>query len=142
MIYHMRVIERHFGTAKYAVSEGYAIECWMIVSNYRFAGVYCHRMAGFNTIRSRRSRHACQTGSTKHTRWTVRLSSSFHGGLHFELQAKLLCVTSYDRFAILFAMLYQYHRIIPVTYKFKIFGVTLSDKMYIYVIATHVRTGF
>jgi hypothetical protein len=39
-------------------------------------------------------------------------------------------------------MLYQYHRIIPVTYRFKIFGATLSDKTYIYVIATHVSTGW
>jgi hypothetical protein len=38
-------------------------------------------------------------------------------------------------------MLYQYHRIIPVTYRFKIFGATLSDKMYIYVIAAHVSIG-
>ncbi|KAI9498577.1 hypothetical protein BDB00DRAFT_391450 [Zychaea mexicana] len=35
-------------------------------------------------------------------------------------------------YALVFSMLYQYHRIIPATYRFRIFGATLNDKMFLY----------
>ncbi|CAO3687266.1 unnamed protein product [Umbelopsis ramanniana] len=92
MIYHMRVIERHFGTAKYAAFIAIA---WLVSTLLEVGALVMLAKLGLRSIPA-------------------------------------------GPFAILFAMLYQYHRIIPVTYKFKIFGVTLSDKMYIYVIATHM----
>ncbi len=42
-------------------------------------------------------------------------------------------------FAILFAILYQYMRLVPPAYHFKIFGLGMSDKFWIYAIAFQVR---
>ena len=44
----------------------------------------------------------------------------------------------FDSYALIFSMLYQYHRIIPATYHFRIFGTTLNDKMFLYVPALQV----
>ncbi|KAI9250730.1 hypothetical protein BY458DRAFT_524427 [Sporodiniella umbellata] len=41
-------------------------------------------------------------------------------------------------YALIFASLYQYYRIVPVTYRFRIFGLTMTDKLYIYVLASHI----
>ncbi|KAL1936808.1 hypothetical protein VTP01DRAFT_942 [Rhizomucor pusillus] len=38
-------------------------------------------------------------------------------------------------FGLLFALLYQYHRVIPVTYRFRVFGFTFNDKTPLYVLA-------
>ncbi|OZJ03513.1 hypothetical protein BZG36_03428 [Bifiguratus adelaidae] len=38
-------------------------------------------------------------------------------------------------FAFIYALLYQYHRLIPVTYRFKFLGINLDDKMYLYLMA-------
>ncbi|KAI9020786.1 hypothetical protein CLU79DRAFT_755499 [Phycomyces nitens] len=38
-------------------------------------------------------------------------------------------------YALLFAMLYQYHRIVPVVYRVRVFGLSLNDKMAIYLLA-------
>ncbi|KAI8082484.1 uncharacterized protein B0P05DRAFT_537243 [Gilbertella persicaria] len=38
-------------------------------------------------------------------------------------------------YALIFSSLYQYHRIIPITYRFRIFGVVMSDKLFLYVLA-------
>ncbi|KAI8145707.1 hypothetical protein BJV82DRAFT_678481 [Fennellomyces sp. T-0311] len=35
-------------------------------------------------------------------------------------------------YALIFSMLYQYHRIVPATYRFRIFGATFNDKMFLY----------
>ncbi|KAG2226966.1 hypothetical protein INT45_006373 [Circinella minor] len=41
-------------------------------------------------------------------------------------------------YALIFSMLYQYHRIIPATYRFRIFGATLNDKMFLYAPALQI----
>jgi hypothetical protein len=38
-------------------------------------------------------------------------------------------------YALIFSALYQYHRIIPVTYRFRVFGIVMNDKMFLYVLA-------
>ncbi|KAG0244432.1 hypothetical protein BGW41_007724 [Actinomortierella wolfii] len=38
-------------------------------------------------------------------------------------------------FGVLFAALYQYFAVIPSTYEFKIFGIVLTDKIYMYILA-------
>ncbi|KAI8369886.1 hypothetical protein EDC96DRAFT_543050 [Choanephora cucurbitarum] len=38
-------------------------------------------------------------------------------------------------YAILFSSLYQYHRIIPITYRFRIFGIVMTDKLFLYILA-------
>ncbi|RCH78109.1 hypothetical protein CU098_000449, partial [Rhizopus stolonifer] len=38
-------------------------------------------------------------------------------------------------YALVFSALYQYHRIIPVTYKFRIFGLVMTNKLFLYVLA-------
>ncbi|GAA5801501.1 hypothetical protein HPULCUR_006949 [Helicostylum pulchrum] len=37
-------------------------------------------------------------------------------------------------YALIFSALYQYHRIIPVTYRFRIFGITMNDKLFLYIL--------
>ncbi|RCH94907.1 hypothetical protein CU097_013012 [Rhizopus azygosporus] len=34
-------------------------------------------------------------------------------------------------YAIIFAILYQYYRVIPVTYRFRIFGIVMTDKLFL-----------
>ncbi|ORZ00393.1 hypothetical protein BCR43DRAFT_139697 [Syncephalastrum racemosum] len=41
-------------------------------------------------------------------------------------------------YALLFSMMYQYHRLIPVTYRFRIFGFTMSSKMFTYALALQI----
>lgn len=41
-------------------------------------------------------------------------------------------------YALIFSALYQYHRIIPVTYRFRIFGIVMSNKLFLYVLALQV----
>ncbi|KAF9977619.1 hypothetical protein BGZ73_005473 [Actinomortierella ambigua] len=38
-------------------------------------------------------------------------------------------------FGVLFAALYQYFSVIPATYEFKVFGIVLTDKIYMYILA-------
>ncbi|KAI8881610.1 hypothetical protein K501DRAFT_252894 [Backusella circina FSU 941] len=38
-------------------------------------------------------------------------------------------------YALLFSILYQYHRIIPSIYRFRVFGITMNDKLLLYVLA-------
>lgn len=38
----------------------------------------------------------------------------------------------------MFSALYQYHRIIPVTYRFRVFGIVMSNKLFLYVLALQV----
>ncbi|KAG2174797.1 hypothetical protein INT43_005859 [Umbelopsis isabellina] len=92
IVYHMRVVERQFGTPKYVA---FIAISWVLSTLLEIGALVMLSKLGLRSIPA-------------------------------------------GPFAILFAMLYQYHRIIPSTYKFKIFGATLSDKMYIYVIATHL----
>ena len=40
--------------------------------------------------------------------------------------------------AIIFAVLYQYMRLVPPAYHFKVFGVGMSDKIWVYAIAIQV----
>jgi hypothetical protein len=42
--------------------------------------------------------------------------------------------------ALIFAVLYQYSRIVPSAYSFRIFGVPLNNKSLVYVLALQVRT--
>lgn len=41
-------------------------------------------------------------------------------------------------FSILFGLVYQYMRLIPVAYQFRIFGVGFTDKVWVYAIAIQV----
>lgn len=41
-------------------------------------------------------------------------------------------------YALMFSALYQYHRIIPVTYRFRVFGIVMSNKLFLYVLALQV----
>ncbi|KAL0080064.1 hypothetical protein J3Q64DRAFT_1752522 [Phycomyces blakesleeanus] len=41
-------------------------------------------------------------------------------------------------YALLFAMLYQYHRIVPVVYRLRVFGLSLNNKMIIYLLAVEM----
>lgn len=41
-------------------------------------------------------------------------------------------------YALMFSALYQYHRIIPVTYRFRIFGLVMTDKLFLYVLASQL----
>lgn len=38
----------------------------------------------------------------------------------------------------MFTVVYQYHRLVPRAYEFKIFGITFSDKIWVYATATQV----
>lgn len=40
--------------------------------------------------------------------------------------------------ALVFSILYQYSRVVPSAYQFRIFGVSLSDKTFNYVLALQV----
>ena len=42
-------------------------------------------------------------------------------------------------FAILFAIVYQYMRLVPPAYHFRVFGLGMSDKIWMYAIAFQVR---
>lgn len=41
-------------------------------------------------------------------------------------------------YALVFAMLYQYYRIVPVITRFPVMGISLSDKIYAYMLAGQV----
>ena len=41
--------------------------------------------------------------------------------------------------AIMFAALYQYARLVPPAYHFRIFGLAMSDKVWVYALAAQVR---
>lgn len=40
--------------------------------------------------------------------------------------------------AIIFSILYQYYRVVPEAYEFKVFGITMSDKIWVYASASQV----
>jgi hypothetical protein len=44
--------------------------------------------------------------------------------------------------ALIFAILYQYSRIVPSTYSFRIFGVPLNNKSLVYLLAFQVCGRF
>ncbi|KAG0187667.1 hypothetical protein DFQ28_005979 [Apophysomyces sp. BC1034] len=92
LLYTMRVIERQYGSAKYAAFVFLAL----LISTFLEVGVL---VSG--------------------ARLGLR---SIPGG----------------PYALIFAMLYQYHRIIPITYRFRIFGMTLNDKMFVYILALQI----
>ncbi|KAI9306518.1 hypothetical protein BJ944DRAFT_263446 [Cunninghamella echinulata] len=41
-------------------------------------------------------------------------------------------------YALLFAMLYQYHRLVPVLYRFRIFGITFNNKSFLYMLSLQI----
>ncbi|CAO3646789.1 unnamed protein product [Cunninghamella blakesleeana] len=41
-------------------------------------------------------------------------------------------------YALIFAMLYQYHRLVPVLYRFRIFGVTFDNKSFLYLLSLQI----
>ena len=45
-------------------------------------------------------------------------------------------------FAILFTIVYQYMRLVPAAYHFRVFGLGMSDKIWIYTIAFQVRKNY
>ncbi|KAI9476478.1 MAG: hypothetical protein EXX96DRAFT_577313 [Benjaminiella poitrasii] len=38
-------------------------------------------------------------------------------------------------YALIFSILYQYYRIIPITYRFRVFGVVMTNKLFLYILA-------
>ena len=44
--------------------------------------------------------------------------------------------------ALIFAMLYQYSRIVPSAYSFRVFGIPLNNKSLVYMLALQVRGAF
>ena len=42
--------------------------------------------------------------------------------------------------AIMFALVYQYMRLVPPAYHFRVFGVGMSDKIWAYAVAVQVGT--
>ncbi|KAL1699296.1 hypothetical protein EV121DRAFT_216530 [Schizophyllum commune] len=43
--------------------------------------------------------------------------------------------------ALVFAVLYQYSRVIPSVYRFRVFGITLSNKSFVYLLALQLATS-
>lgn len=41
--------------------------------------------------------------------------------------------------AIIFSIVYQYFRLVPQAYEFKVFGVTFSDKVWVYATSAQVK---
>ncbi|KAI8061416.1 hypothetical protein BC940DRAFT_310274 [Gongronella butleri] len=41
-------------------------------------------------------------------------------------------------YALIFAMLYQYERMVPVVYRFRIFGIEFNNKSFLYLLSIHV----
>ena len=41
-----------------------------------------------------------------------------------------------------FSLVYQYFSLVPTTYHFRVFGVTLSNKTFLYVLASQVNRPF
>ncbi|KAF7722722.1 hypothetical protein EC973_002815 [Apophysomyces ossiformis] len=92
LLYTMRVIERQYGSAKYAAFVFLAL----LISTFLELGILVS---------------AAKLGLR-----------SIPGG----------------PYALIFAMLYQYHRIVPITYRFRIFGITFNDKMFVYILALQI----
>lgn len=42
--------------------------------------------------------------------------------------------------ALTFSILYQFFRLVPSAYTFKIFGVSLTNKIFMYIVALQVRS--
>ena len=45
-------------------------------------------------------------------------------------------------YGVIFASLYQYYTLIPITYEFKIFGVAFTDKVFMYILAAQVSASW
>ncbi|KAG2206105.1 hypothetical protein INT47_003754 [Mucor saturninus] len=79
-----------------------------------------------------------QYGSAKYMAFlfiTTLISTLFElGALAFGARIGLKSIPG-GPFALLFAVLYQYHRLIPVTYRFRVFGITMNDKLFLYILA-------
>ncbi|GJJ69451.1 hypothetical protein EMPS_01797 [Entomortierella parvispora] len=45
-------------------------------------------------------------------------------------------------YGIIFAALYQYYTLIPITYEFKVFGVAFTDKVFMYVLAAQLLMSY
>ncbi|KAI9257177.1 hypothetical protein BDA99DRAFT_539281 [Phascolomyces articulosus] len=104
LIYAMRVIERQYGTAKYAA---FVFLTLWISTFLELGALVSGAKLGFRRI----------PGGPKKS----PLKNEKH-----------------DSYALIFSMLYQYHRIIPSTYRFRIFGATLNDKMFLYAPAIQI----
>ncbi|KAI9314387.1 hypothetical protein BX666DRAFT_1966128 [Dichotomocladium elegans] len=89
LIYTMRVIERHYGSAKYAA---FVFVTLWVVTFLEIGALVSGAKLGFRRV---------------------------PGG----------------PYAIIFSILYQYYRIIPATLRFRVFGVTFTDKAFIYALA-------
>lgn len=72
----------------------------------------------------------CKTGLPQNPRWSVSIC---------QLVASWQVLIDFFRYAIIFSALYQYHRMIPVTYRFRIFGITFNDKIFVFIPAVQVQ---
>ncbi|GAN01607.1 uba domain-containing protein ucp14 [Mucor ambiguus] len=79
-----------------------------------------------------------QYGSSKYTVRLVMISTLLElGALVVGAQIGLKSIPG-GPYALMFSALYQYYRIIPVTYRFRVFGIVMSDKLFLYVLALQV----
>ncbi|CDS13354.1 hypothetical protein LRAMOSA05532 [Lichtheimia ramosa] len=92
LLYSMRVIERQFGSPKYAA---FMFVTLLIATFLEIGALVSGARLGFRKI---------------------------PGG----------------PYAIIFSALYQYHRMIPVTYRFRIFGITFNDKIFVFIPAVQM----
>ncbi|KAG0260185.1 hypothetical protein DFQ27_003664 [Actinomortierella ambigua] len=89
IFYHLRVIERLYGSGKYTA---FLLVTVVMVTLLELAALVSGHTLGLNVIPA-------------------------------------------GPFGVLFAALYQYSSVIPSTYEFKVFGVVLTDKIYMYILA-------
>ncbi|CAO3662286.1 unnamed protein product [Rhizopus stolonifer] len=92
LLYMLRVIERHYGTAKYAA---FLFVTFIISTLLELSTLIVGKGIGLESIQ---------------------------GG----------------PYALISSSLYQYYRIIPVTYRFRIFGFVMTDKLFMYVMASQL----
>ncbi|KAI8645530.1 hypothetical protein BD408DRAFT_411585 [Parasitella parasitica] len=82
-----------------------------------------------------------QYGSSKYTAFlfiSVVISTSLElGALAVGAQLGLKSIPG-GPYALIFSALYQYYRVIPVTYQFRVFGLVMSNKLFLYVLAFQV----
>lgn len=135
LLYSMRVIERQFGSAKYAVWIGYIgmwypRESWLI--GLRDSGIHVCDTADCHVLGDWCIGVGCKAGLPQNPRWSVS-NCHYPRSIH-------AWINTIVRYAIIFSALYQYHRIIPITYRFRIFGVTFNDKTFVFVPAIQVQS--
>ena len=112
-------IERAFGTVKFAVwlSLSKCVSMHWHIADASFAQSFLLIVLGLNTIITMVAMLTLQIIPTLGT-----LSNQIPAGPT----------------AVIFSIVYQYFRLVPEAYKFRVFGVTFSDKIWVYATASQV----